>query len=474
MFTAIFQNHFGYLVICSLVAVALGGAAWLLSHRLGNPNGMWWGGLTATVTGVLGVTFMGGGTATRQCVVNHDLMEPFRATQGLWNLAMTVPLGLFALLAVRRFPPVLIAVVTLPLAIEFAQASVNGLGRSCDSADAEMNILGGLAGLVIAAAVLARRGALDWRADAKASTVAAVVIGVLGAGLARPLIALTHVDGTTLVAADSGQRQAVEAKVEEAFGDHYELGHIYEQPCSEASCTTIIFNLLSKDREHPQAFSPGSLSWPDEEHLNVLLVDSDRPSVMGYPVKGAGKPSTQEEAYAIAQQYVRDHYPWAEDASARETYQVGEKAQLGWMTSYRWVRNDVLMPRMLDVQVSRAGQIAQVDVTLGPTRVDPPKARLDAEQAEAAVIDGLVAQAHANQNVNVDKAQMKAQYQVEAFTLKAVKRDGAWRSEWLVNVTMREETHEADAEPTAGAEMWRVDAADGQVYDSVNIPVNNS
>ncbi|MGJ3558825.1 hypothetical protein ACR6C2_07550 [Streptomyces sp. INA 01156] len=58
----------------------------------------------------------------------------------------------------------------------------------------------------------------------------------------------------------------------------------------------MIFNLLSRDKGHPEAFSSGSLSWPDKEHLNVLLVDSDRPSVMGYPVTEAGKPSTEQEA----------------------------------------------------------------------------------------------------------------------------------------------------------------------------------
>jgi hypothetical protein len=471
VFTAIFQHHLGYLAACALAALVCGGAAWLLSHRLGNPNGLWWGGLAATVTGILGVTFMDGGAARRQCIVNHNLMEPFHTTQGLWNLAMTVPLGLCALLAVRQFLPVLVGVVTLPLAIEFTQATVDGLGRSCDSADAEMNVLGGLVGLAVAVAALAYRGRLNWRAGAKASLITAVVIGVIGAGLARPLVALTHVDGTGLSAADSTQRQAVQAKIQEAFGDHYKLGDVYEQPCVGASCTTVAFNLLSRDEGHPEAFSSGSLSWPDKEHLNVLLVDSDRPSVMGYPVKGAGKPSTEEEAFKIAQQYMRDHYPWAAGASAHKTYQVGEKAQLGWMTSYRWVRNDVLMPRMLDIQVSRSGQISQVDVTLGPTEVDLPEAKLSGGQAEAAVLDGLVAQARANQSGHVDGARLKAQYDVEAFTLKAAKRDGSWRSEWLVNVAMREQGHGVGSEPAAGADMWRVDAASGQVYDGVNAPV---
>ncbi|MFI6107567.1 hypothetical protein ACIA79_26040, partial [Streptomyces sp. NPDC051310] len=104
MFTAIFQDHYGYLVACTLVALVFGAGAWLLARRLRSPHGVWFACLAATVAGVLGVTFMGSGPASGQCVVNHDVLEPFRTTQGLWNLAMTVPLGFFALMAARRPP----------------------------------------------------------------------------------------------------------------------------------------------------------------------------------------------------------------------------------------------------------------------------------------------------------------------------------------------------------------------------------
>jgi hypothetical protein len=471
VFTAIFQNHYGYLATCTLAALVLGGAAWLLSRRLGNPFGVWWGGLAATLTGVLGVTFMGSGPASGQCVINHNFVEPFRTTQGLWNLAMTVPLGLFALLAVRRVLPALVGVIALPLAIEFAQATVNGLGRVCDSADAEMNILGGLAGLAVAASVLARRGALSWRAGTKTSLIASAVILTLGAGVARPMVTFTHLDGTGLSDAGSSQRQAVERAVKEAFGDRYELRNVYEQPCVGAPCTNVIFTLLSRDKGHPEAFSNGSLSWPDKKHLNVLLEDSDRPSVMGYPVTGAKAPSTEQGAYKIAQQYMREHYPWAKDAVEHKTYPVGEKAELGWMTSWRWLHDDVLMPRMLDVQVNSAGRISQVDVTLGPTHAKLQKAKLDAGQAEAAVRDGLVAQNRANGGNDLNEQQVQAKYRVEAFTLKAVERDGTWRPAWLVNVSMRPEKPGADPLEQGEAEMWQVDAVDGQVYDSTDAPV---
>lgn len=470
MFSAIFQHHYGYLALCCLTALVIGGATWLLARRSGSPFGLWWGASTATLTGVFGVTFMGSGAASAQCVINHNLAEPFHTTQGLWNLAMTVPLGFFALLAVRRFVPVLVGVVALPLAIEFVQATVDGLGRVCDSSDAEMNILGGLAGIAIASAALLRRDALNWKSGAQWSLATAAALLVLGAGVARPMVAFVNVDGTGLSAADTDQQRAVRQAVTVAFGDHYRIGNLYEQPCPGSSCTSIAFHLLSRDTKHPEAYSTGTLSWPDKQHLNVLLVDSTLPSVMGYPVDNAAKASTQQEAYQIAQQYVHEHYPWASDAFAHKTSQVGGDAKLGWITSYRWVHNDVLMPRMLDIQVSRAGQISQVDVTLGPKKIDLPPAKLDAQQAEAAVLDGLVTQAKTNHSVGMTKDRLRDLYDLDAFTLKAAQRDGTWRSEWLVNVT-----HKANSESAAGSpDMWRVDSASGQVYDGVNLPVKTN
>ncbi|MFI0169065.1 VanZ family protein [Streptomyces sp. NPDC017095] len=458
MFTAVFQHHHAYLAVCTLVALVLGGSAWLLARRLGKPYGTWWGWLAATLTGVLGVTFMGGGPAGGQCVINHDLAEPFHTTQGLWNLALTVPLGLFALLAVRRPLPVLAGVLTLPVAIEFTQATVSGLGRVCDSSDAEMNILGGLLGLVVATVILASGRSVDWQGGAKAALVTVVAALLLGTGVAEPMLTFTNIDGTGLSAANSPQRRAVEQAVRQAFGDRYALGHVYEQPCVELSCTNILFTLLSRDKNHPRAFANGNLSWPDKKHLNILLEDGNRSAVMGYPVEGAKQPANEQEAFRIAQSYTDKRYPWAQGAVVHRTFPVGEKAELGWMTNWRWLDRDVLMPRMLDVQVDKAGHISQVDVTLGPTHVPLEKARLDARQAEKAVKEAMAAQAEAHGRGTPHGLAVKA------FTLKAVDRDGAWRPEWLVGVSADPKADEATMASDAG-DAWHVDAVDGRVYD---------
>ncbi|MFF4555365.1 VanZ family protein [Streptomyces sp. NPDC001422] len=459
MFSAIFQHQVGYLAACVLIALILGGVAWVLARRVGNPRSTWWAGLTVALTGVLGVTFMNSSRASGRCVLNHQFTEPFHTTQGLWNLAMMVPVGALALTAVRRPLPVLVGVVVLPLGIEFTQATVDGLGRVCDSSDAEMNIVGGLLGLGIAATVFTVRRSLDWRAGLKGALIASAAFLLLGAGVARPMLDVTNVDGTGLSSADSDQRRAVETAVEEAFGDRYEIGQLYEQPCDDLPCKNIIFNLHSRGQSHADVFGNGSLSWPDKQHLNVLLEDSDRPTVMGYPVAGAKAPSTDQEANRVARSYIQQRYPWAKDANVQQTFAVGEKAELGWITNWRWTHSGVLMPRMLDVQVDRVGHVSQIDVTLGPTSVNLPKAKLNAKQAENAVAKAVTERLRVNGAAD-------SKFRVKAFTVKAVDRDGKWAPNWLVNV-IGDTNHRGDeAQPSDPGETYRVNAVSGQVYDS--------
>ncbi|MFV2117452.1 VanZ family protein [Streptomyces sp. Act-28] len=464
MFTAIFQDHYGYLVASTLVALVLGVSAWLLARRLRNPHGVWFAGLAATVAGVLSVTFMGSGPAGGQCVVNHDVIEPFRTTQGLWNLAMTVPLGFFALMAARRALPALVAVVAFPLAIEVVQAEVDGLGRVCDSADAQMNVLGALLGLAAAALVLLNLGGIEWKGAAKASLFTSIGLVFLGTGVAYPAMAFTHVDGTGVSQADDEQRHAVEQMVKEAFGDRYELGHVYDQPCVGAPCRNVAFILLSRDKAHPEQFANGTLSWPDKNRFSVLLQDSDQPSVMGYPVVGTKAPTTDETAYDVAQAYMREHYPWGADATVHKTYPVGGKAELGWITSWRWVDNGVLMPRMLDVQVSRVGTVSQVDVTLGPKQLDLEEPRLDAKKAESMVREAL-SERLAERGGTPDGMTIKTS------ALKAVQREGDWRPTWLVNFSQGSQAPVPDIQASGTAELWRVDAISGQVYDGADQPL---
>lgn len=469
MFTAVFQDHYGYLAVSALIALALGAAAWRLARRRQNPRGLWFAGLAATVVGVLSVTFMDSGPASGQCVINHDLVEPFRTTQGLWNLAMTVPLGFFALMATRRPLPALVGVVTFPLVIEVVQAEVDGLGRICDSADAQMNMLGGLVGLAAAMLALLKGGTVRWAGAARPSVLTALGLVLLGSGVVYPAMAFTNVDGTGLSQADGAQRQAVEQAVHEAFGDRYTFGHVYDQPCPGAPCRNVDFILLSRDKAHPEQFANGTLSWPDKTRFSVLLQDGDQPSVMGFPVAGAKPPTTDKMAFEVARAYMSERYPWGAGATVHKTYPLGDKARLGWITSWRWVDSGVLMPRTLDVRVSRSGTVSQVDVALGPERVDLEKPQLDAKRAESLVREAMTRQ-FAGRGQAVPGA-----ITVKAIAIKAVRRGDVWRPTWLVVLPL--EGEESAPETSVGGpadDLWRVDAVDGQVYDSADQPVKGS
>ncbi|MFI1660446.1 hypothetical protein ACH4ZU_36875 [Streptomyces sp. NPDC020472] len=145
---------------------------------------------------------------------------------------------------------------------------------------------------------------------------------------------------------------------------------------------------------------------------------------------------------------------------------MGEKAELGWITSWRWVDDDVLMPRMLDVQVSRLGTVSQVDVSRGPERLDLEQPQLDAKKAESLVREGLAKQLAGRGRTTPDDLTIKA------FTLKAVQREGIWRPAWLVNIAQGSQPMPTPGTPTSGmAELWQVDAVNGQVYDGADQPL---
>ncbi|MFF8366980.1 hypothetical protein ACF05F_33940 [Rhodococcus erythropolis] len=316
--------------------------------------------------------------------------------------------------------------------------------------------------------MLTVRKSLLWQGGVKGALIASVALLLLGSGVAQPMLAFTNVDGSGLSAAGTDQKSAAEAAVREAFGDRYTIGQLYEQPCLDTTCKNVIFNLhIRGEKGKSELFGNGSLSWPDKKHLNVLLEDSDRPTAMGYPVKGAKAPTTAREAHEIAQTYARQQYPWAKTATVQETDPVGEKAGLGWMTNWRWTHNDVLMPRMLDVQIDKAGRVSQIDVTLGPTRTDLPKAKLDARQAEKAVNKAVKAQLQANGSTD-------AEFQTQAVTVKADDLDGTWKPYWLVNVTSPHPGQTDDTQTPDPVELYRVNALTGQVYDAGWAPIKTS
>ncbi|MFJ8637032.1 hypothetical protein [Streptomyces sp. NPDC093568] len=100
---------------------------------------------------------------------------------------------------------------------------------------------------------------------------------------------------------------------------------------------------------------------------------------------------------------------------------MGDNAEFGWITSWRYQSGGVLMPRSLDVQVNRAGRISQLNVQDGPQQVRLPHRRVSEQQAEQAALRRVGAE---------------SQTKAEAITVRAVRREGVWRAEWSIEISM--------------------------------------
>ncbi|MET8856278.1 VanZ family protein [Streptomyces sp. NPDC004579] len=448
MFGAVFGDDIWFLAGLTVVAALVGLFAWTMARRRQVPYSSWWLLLGFCLTGVLGVTLaLRGGEAGRaECVINHEVTEPLYTTQGLWNLAMFVPLGLFGVLALRRPLPVLAGVLALPCLIELAQSLAPFVSGVCDSADVEMNAGGGLLGVALGLVLV--RGRVAWKAWARPTLIVAALLGVTGVVVCQTAITLEHVDGSGVRDAHGAERKAAEEAIHQAFGNHYRVGAVRVSPGVEGHNGWISIQMSDG--------FPAELMWPGARQLNVSFENSTHPTEASFPVAGTGKPRDARSAYLVARAYMKAHYPWAEAASWHETRPVGSKAEFGWLTSWRFKEHGVVMPRSLDVQINRVGRVSQMLVDLGPTRVNLPPRLITAKQAEEIV----------------RKTQKKNGADVGALRIRAdvlkVERpkgwQGPWRAMWSVKTT---DTSCEPDEDGSGCEPFTtaVDAGTGHIDD---------
>jgi glycopeptide antibiotics resistance protein len=107
---------------------------------------------TISLVGTLALTLSpSSGFATAFCTVQFSV--PFQGIDTLANVAMMLPLTLFAALRLGRPLPVFAAVSCLSALIELLQALVPTLGRACDTNDWFMNTIGAALGAVLAVVI---------------------------------------------------------------------------------------------------------------------------------------------------------------------------------------------------------------------------------------------------------------------------------------------------------------------------------
>ncbi|WP_229853903.1 VanZ family protein [Streptomyces filipinensis] len=443
MFDAVFGDDIGFLAGLTAVAVVAGALAWALARRRRAAHPGWWAPLACCLTGVLGVTLaLRGGEAGRaECVINHEITEPLYTTQGLWNLAMFVPLGLFGVLALRRPLPVLAGVLALPFVIELTQALAPFASGVCDSADVEMNAGGGVVG--VAAGLVWSRGRVAWRAWAAPTVAVTAVLAVLGAVVCGSAVTLDHVDGSTVRDAHGDERVAAERAVRQAFGDRYRVGAVRVRPGLDGYSGSMSVQFAGG--------FPAELMWPGGRRLTVDFESTGHPKEAAFAVPGAATPRSTADAYRIARTYMRAHYPWADSAPWHATRAVDDPA--GWVTSWRYKERGVEMPRSLDVRLDRAGHVTGLQVDLGPTHVPLPAHLLSARQAER-----LVREQEEKGQTDTTGLRIHA----GPLTTERTKGDtGPWRAIWSVVVADTPCASAADGidcEPST----WRLDARTGE------------
>ncbi|MFI0960097.1 VanZ family protein [Streptomyces sp. NPDC021080] len=440
MFDAVFGDDPWFLPALAVAGIVVGVLAWRGARLRRGRHAGWYAPLGFFVTGVVGVTLAlraGGTGSVRECVINHQITEPLHTTQGLWNLAMCIPLGLFGILALRRVLPVLAGVVLLPCVIELAQAVAPFVSGICDSADVEMNVAGGVIGLAVGIAVV--RGRVARSAWARPVALVSALVAVMGIVCTETLVTLDHVDGSTVRDASDSEMREAGRVVRQAFGDHYRIGHTQVSPGLDGYNGWMDISLGGA--------TYAELMWPGARRLAVRFDDSSRPDPDAFPVSGARTPHDARDAYLIADRYMRAHYPWAAAASHR-TGAVGEKAGTGWITRWRFTSHGVVMPRSLDVQIDRVGRVSRLSVDFGPKRVPVPGKLIGAGEAERLVRRRVHASAADPVHVQVLKADQ-------------LKRHGdPYRIWWVLSVS--DEACEQDPECAPGGML--VDAVTGETF----------
>ncbi|WP_274912104.1 VanZ family protein [Streptomyces sp. WZ-12] len=351
---------------------------------------------------------------THSCVINRNVVEPFATEQGLLNLLLFLPIGFFGLMALRSLLPVLAGSVLLSLATELLQTLLPWVHRGCDSSDLEMNSLGGIAGALLAWALLRlrRRPVTPLEQHARATALTSAVLLVV-AGVAWTLwITPTAVDATSLQLTGNKERRVAQKAIHQAFGDRYTISNVQLQPGVDDAPDNLLIALDSGSAE---------LSWPDASQLNVSLESSSETTSASFPVPDVTHtPAGEKDALSIAHRYADEHYPRELKDAEPQVYPVGDRAELGWIVSWRRRgSNGVLMPMRLDVQVNTAGRVSQLLVRSADDPQNLPPVKVDKESAQRAALDSMELPKGAH-NVRATESE-----------LLAVQRDGQWRAQWM-------------------------------------------
>ncbi|MGW6741324.1 VanZ family protein [Streptomyces sp. NPDC055025] len=390
----------------------------------------------------------GGETGISECVVNGDVMEPFRTIQGRLNAGMFVPFGLFGVMATRRPAVTLGLGLLLSAGIETVQGTASIVGRLCDTSDLVANSAGLAVGVLIGAAL----NGLDKDQQPLSSRSArgamvAVGLGAVVLGGAWGLFVSPRVVERTVsdIGASQAQEEAIASAVRHAFGNEYAVSSVKFTPGGDGQAGTIMASLA---RTGSGGDGAAELKWPGKDEFNVNLIRSSVEEGHGYSIDGIPvKADAKEDAERIATKYAERHASWGLDNSEISVEPVDQDQDFGWMVSWRRWNGKVLLPMRLDVLIEPSGKLTDLMTRNIPDPELPPVKRSEKEAWNSL-----------EEHFSLKGEKSKRMDPV----LLAQQRDGSWRVNWLLALKTEMKYYSAT-----------VDATTGRMYTPEERPVNS-
>lgn len=345
-----------------------------------------------------------GSSGKPTCSIGTGVWETATTLQGLMNIALYVPLALFATVVLRRPLTVLAACVVLSAVTEVGQTLL-GTGRSCDAADLVDNVLGALIGTVAAVVwlwfrrhkpLVGRRDGLHGLATAGTGLVAVTAV----IWLYVPL----HHDAAGFNAHSAADETEMPQHIAaQLFGPGTLLQTTRLTTIPEKPTEPILDATTDRGQFR--------IDWPTGRLLNSASANS----------RIDPGPLTRDQVLKVGTDFAAT---WFSDLTRAVTPTLASTDTAGgaYMLTYRRYNADnVLMPMRLDITVSTSG------------RVMASSARWDADpQLPQPTVTADTAKQRAVAAVPGSRA--------DTTFLLAKQIDGQWRPCWVVNLIKPGET----------------------------------
>ena len=356
MIRAILRTNAGLIPVFLVLALLLGLAAWRIARRCVLPR---WATLLfgVSLAGELTATLYPTGhtsAASLVCSFSKDFAGAFTDEQGLLNVAMYVPVALFATAAFGRPLAVLTGCWVLSAGTETLQALLPGIGRACDSDDFVTNATGAAIGVALACAWLAAQGTFRLptaRQAYLASAPLALGAVVLG-GLQSAFITPEWPGGTLNNNPAANRRALAEKDAVLLLGPDTKVIKVQDQAALRATPELLLVTTAK------MSFS---LEWPSGQlHDGTAFAPQ-------LPGDGGSDAAARTAADALANRWFPNSLP---DAVVR-VYKVDPTRGRRDVEYRRYSTGGVLEPMRLDIEVDPDGSIPLFNSRNDPDPVLP-------------------------------------------------------------------------------------------------------